>query len=67
MSKVSIKDVANAAGVSVSSVSFFMNRPERLSQASRDHIGEICKKLGYAPGKKPQRSETRTPFTLQNP
>lgn len=51
MSKVSIKDVANAAGVSVSSVSFFMNRPERLSQASRDHIGEICKKLGYAPGK----------------
>ncbi len=51
MSKVSIKDVAREAGVSVSSVSFFMNRPERLSQASKDRIAAVCQKLNYAPGK----------------
>ena len=51
MSKVSIKDVAREAGVSVSSLSFFMNRPERLSQASKDRIAEVCKRLNYAPGK----------------
>lgn len=51
MSKVSIKDVAKEAGVSVSSVSFYMNRPERLSKASIERIAAACKKLEYAPGK----------------
>ncbi len=51
MSKVSIKDVAKEAGVSVSSVSFYMNRPERLSENSIAKIRSACEKLGYAPGK----------------
>lgn len=51
MAKASIKDVAKEAGVSVSSVSFYMNRPERLSKASIERIAAACKKLEYAPGK----------------
>ena len=51
MAKASIKDVAREAGVSVSSVSFYMNRPERLSKASIERIAAACKKLEYAPGK----------------
>ena len=51
MSKVSIKDVAKEAGVSVSSVSFYMNRPERLSQSSIARIKAACEKLQYNPGK----------------
>lgn len=51
MAKVSIKDVAKEAGVSVSSVSFYMNRPERLSDASIARIKAACEKLQYAPGK----------------
>ena len=51
MSKVSIKDVAKEAGVSVSSVSFYMNRPERLSKSSIERIKAACEKLQYNPGK----------------
>lgn len=51
MAKISIKDVAKEAGVSVSSVSFYMNRPERLSQNSIARIKAACEKLQYNPGK----------------
>ncbi len=51
MANVSIKDVAREAGVSVSSVSFYMNRPERLSKSSIERIKAACEKLQYAPGK----------------
>lgn len=51
MAKVSIKDVAKEAGVSVSSVSFYMNRPERLSSSSIERIKAACEKLQYNPGK----------------
>lgn len=51
MANISIKDVAKEAGVSVSSVSFYMNRPERLSKHSIERIKAACEKLQYAPGK----------------
>lgn len=51
MANISIKDVAKEAGVSVSSVSFYMNRPERLSKTSIERIKAACEKLHYNPGK----------------
>ncbi|ORT57243.1 LacI family DNA-binding transcriptional regulator [Streptomyces sp. CB03238] len=42
-------DVAKAAGVSRSAVSFAFNSPEKLSAATRDRILAAAKELGYAP------------------
>lgn len=44
----SLKSVAQAAGVSVSSVSNAYNKPEQLSEAVRAHILEIAREQGYA-------------------
>ncbi|MFJ4343181.1 LacI family DNA-binding transcriptional regulator [Streptomyces sp. NPDC088915] len=43
------KDVAKAAGVSRSAVSFAFNSPEKLSATTRDRILDVAKELGYAP------------------
>ncbi|QKW22671.1 LacI family DNA-binding transcriptional regulator [Kitasatospora sp. NA04385] len=42
-------DVAKAAGVSRSAVSFAFNSPERLSEATRDRILAAAKEIGYSP------------------
>jgi DNA-binding LacI/PurR family transcriptional regulator len=44
----SLKSVAQAAGVSVSSVSNAYNKPEQLSEAVRAHILEVARAQGYA-------------------
>lgn len=46
--RVSAKDVAAAAGVSVMSVSNAFNRPGKLSAQRREEILEIARTLGYA-------------------
>lgn len=42
-------DVATAAGVSRSAVSFAFNNPHRVSAATRERILTVAKELGYAP------------------
>lgn len=49
---VGISDVAKAAGVSLSSVSFALNNPERVAAQTRSHILRIARELGYARIKK---------------
>lgn len=49
MSRVTISDVATAAGVSKTSVSFAFNQPDRLGQATLDRVLEVANDLGYAP------------------
>lgn len=44
-----IKDIADRAGVSKTAVSFAFNKPERLSQATLQHIMKIAEELGYTP------------------
>lgn len=46
--RVTMADIARAAGVSISSVSNAYNRPEKLSTASRDRVLEVARSLGYA-------------------
>ncbi len=43
----SIKDVAAAAGVSLGTVSNVMNRPERVSPATRDRVERVMTELGF--------------------
>jgi DNA-binding LacI/PurR family transcriptional regulator len=49
---VSIKDIAKEAGVSISSVSFALNDPERVGADTRRHILRIARELGYTRVKK---------------
>lgn len=49
MSRVTIADVASAAGVSKTAVSFAFNNPERLGQATLERVLGIAHDLGYTP------------------
>ena len=48
-SKVSLKEVAKALGVSPATVSNAFNRPDQLSQPLRERILETARNLGYSP------------------
>lgn len=47
MQRVSVKEVAVRAGVSVGSVSNFLNRPERVSREVRERVSRAIDELGY--------------------
>jgi DNA-binding LacI/PurR family transcriptional regulator len=49
MTKVTIKDIAEKAGVSTTSVSFAFNDPARLSDGTVQRILEVAEELGYIP------------------
>ncbi|HWJ82588.1 MAG TPA: LacI family DNA-binding transcriptional regulator [Nocardioides sp.] len=44
---VSVKDVAAAAGVSLGTVSNVLNRPEKVSEATRVHVLRVIDELGF--------------------
>lgn len=47
--RVTIKDVAKAAGVSVATASDALNNKGRVSSATRKKVGEVAAALGYSP------------------
>jgi DNA-binding LacI/PurR family transcriptional regulator len=49
LSRVPIADVATAAGVSKTAVSFAFNNPERLGLATLERVLGVAQDLGYAP------------------
>src|ERR1700738_1657781 len=49
MSRVTIADVASAAGVSKTAVSFAFNSPEKLGQATLERVLGVAHELGYTP------------------
>jgi DNA-binding LacI/PurR family transcriptional regulator len=49
VSRVTIADVATAAGVSKTAVSFAFNNPERLGQATLERVLGVAQNLGYTP------------------
>ncbi|MFV0504232.1 MAG: substrate-binding domain-containing protein [Lachnospirales bacterium] len=49
MAKVTIKDVAREAGVSVGSVHLAINSKSGITKKNRDHILEVANNLGYKP------------------
>lgn len=49
MRRVAITDVARAAGVSRSTVSNYLNRPEVLSAVTRERIARAIAELGFVP------------------
>jgi len=47
--RVTIADVAGAAGVSKTAVSFAFNNPEKLGQATLERVLHVAHELGYTP------------------
>lgn len=59
MAKVTIKEIAENAGVSKTAVSFAFNYPERLSEATLQHILRVADELGYSPDPVASNLKTR--------
>lgn len=56
--RVGVSDIAKHAGVSIGTVSNYLNYPERVSDTLKEKIGASIKELGYTPPQKhasPQR------------
>src|SRR6266481_4055349 len=49
VTRVTIADVATAAGVSKTAVSFAFNNPERLGLATLERVLQVASDLGYTP------------------
>ena len=64
MSRVTIADVATAAGVSKTAVSFAFNNPERLAQATLERVLGVAHDLGYAPHPAARALSTRRSGTI---
>ena len=48
-SKVGVSDIAKHAGVSIGTVSNYLNYPERVSETLKAKIGAAIQELGYVP------------------
>ena len=61
--RVGVSDIAKHAGVSIGTVSNYLNYPERVSDTLKEKIGASIKELGYTPPQKhasPPARERRT-------
>jgi LacI family transcriptional regulator len=47
--KVTIKDVAKAANVSIATVSYIINNSKKMPEETRAKVNEVIKELGYEP------------------
>lgn len=64
--KILLKDIAAAAGVSVTLVSYVMNNryPDRINKSTADKIRKTAKQLGYRPNQIAKSLKTKTTFTI---
>lgn len=53
--ELTIADVAEAAGVSISTVSRILNGKQDVAQTTREHVQQVIEKLGYIPHAQAQR------------
>src|SRR5947209_19273964 len=64
VSRVTIADVATAAGVSKTAVSFAFNNPERLGHATLERVLGVAEDLGYTPHPAARARSTRRSGTI---
>lgn len=62
--RVTASDVAEAAGVSKTSVSFAFNRPDRLAEATRRRILDVAEELDYRPSTLGRMLSSRTTSSI---
>lgn len=59
--RVGVSDIAKHAGVSIGTVSNYLNYPERVSDTLKEKIGASIKELGYTPAETRFSPSERTP------
>jgi DNA-binding LacI/PurR family transcriptional regulator len=64
VSRVTIADVASAAGVSKTAVSFAFNNPARLGQATLERVLGVAQDLGYTPNPAARALSTKRSGTI---
>ena len=64
MGKVTIKDVAREAGVSISTVSNALNGVDVLKPETREHILEVAERMNYIPDWKGKSLKSKTTNTI---
>ncbi|NGO79531.1 LacI family transcriptional regulator [Streptomyces sp. YC504] len=62
--RITIKEVAAAAGVSKGAVSIAFNHKPGLSEATRERIFTVARELGWAPNSSARSLSTRRPDTI---
>ncbi len=62
--RVTIKDIAEQSGVSLSTVSLVMNHNPRISQATRERVLQTIERLGYQPNRMARQLAWRRTHTL---
>ncbi len=63
-SRITIKDVSRATGVSVSTVSNALNAPERVAEETRLKVVEAADRLGYRPNRAARTLPKGRSFTI---
>ncbi len=63
-SKVTLQDVADEAGVAMSTASRALSNPDRVSAATRQHVQSIAMRLGYRHNRMAAPAETGRPPML---
>lgn len=61
---VSMKDIANACGVSVASVSKALNDHSDIGEETKQHIKEVAKKMGYSPNSLARALKTNRTYNI---
>ena len=61
---VSIKDVSARSGVSVATVSKALNDHSDISQATKEHVKQIAKEMGYFPNSSARALKTNRTYNL---
>lgn len=62
--RVTVRDVAEEAGVSISTVSLSFQSPERVAAETRQRIAEAASRLGYTPRNRSPNGSKAKLFTL---
>lgn len=60
MNNPTIKDVANAAGVSVATISRVLSKPDLVKPATKEHVLHIIKEMNYQPNLLARQLRTQT-------
>ena len=60
MNAPTIKDVANAAGVSVATISRVLSNPDLVKPATKEHVLQIIKEMNYQPNVLARQLRTQT-------
>jgi len=61
---VSLKDISNACGVSIATVSKALNNHRDIGKETKEHIRKVAEELGYRPNAAAQALKTNKTYNI---